>query len=106
MEKALRKHLPGGEFRDVTPQRSKAMGAIKGQNNKTTERRLRLALVRSGISGWRINPRGIKGRPDFIFPECKVVIFVDGCFWHGCAAPDKDIVGTFGGSALEPISAT
>jgi len=23
-------------------------------------------------------------RPDFVFPELKVAVFVDGCFWHGC----------------------
>ena len=23
-------------------------------------------------------------RPDFVFPESRTVIFVDGCFWHGC----------------------
>src|SRR5262245_20376957 len=85
MEKALRKHLPGGEFQDVSPQRSRAMGAIKGRGNKTTERRLRLALVRNGISGWKVNPSGIKGKPDFVFHEYKVVVFVEGCFWHGCA---------------------
>ena len=24
------------------------------------------------------------GQPDLIFTRKKVVIFVDGCFWHGC----------------------
>ena len=24
------------------------------------------------------------GRPDFMFRKERVVIFVDGCFWHGC----------------------
>jgi DNA mismatch endonuclease (patch repair protein) len=23
-------------------------------------------------------------RPDFVFPACRVAIFIDGCFWHGC----------------------
>jgi DNA mismatch endonuclease (patch repair protein) len=23
-------------------------------------------------------------RPDFVFPELKISVFVDGCFWHGC----------------------
>ena len=23
------------------------------------------------------------GKPDFVFPKQKIVIFVDGCFWHG-----------------------
>jgi DNA mismatch endonuclease (patch repair protein) len=24
------------------------------------------------------------GRPDFIFRKYRLVVFVDGCFWHGC----------------------
>lgn len=27
---------------------------------------------------------GLIGRPDFVFPKQKVVVFVDGCFWHAC----------------------
>jgi len=23
-------------------------------------------------------------RPDFVFPEPRVAVFIDGCFWHGC----------------------
>ena len=26
----------------------------------------------------------IFGKPDFVFPEVKIAVFVDGCFWHGC----------------------
>src|SRR5690606_34783148 len=48
------------------------------------ERRLRLGLVRAGINGWRVRPKGLLGSPDFLFPEVRVVVFVDGCFWHGC----------------------
>ena len=25
-----------------------------------------------------------KVRPDFVFRELRVAVFVDGCFWHGC----------------------
>jgi DNA mismatch endonuclease (patch repair protein) len=24
------------------------------------------------------------GNPDFAFQKLKLVVFVDGCFWHGC----------------------
>ena len=27
---------------------------------------------------------GVMVRPDFVFRERKVAVFVDGCFWHGC----------------------
>ena len=84
MEKFLRQHLPGGKFKNVSVGRSKAMGAVRGRGNKTTELQLRLALVRAGIKGWRMHPSGVQGKPDVYFPRSKVAIFADGCFWHGC----------------------
>ena len=38
----------------------------------------------NSISGWRRH-LSHPGKPDFCFPKEKVVVFVDGCFWHGCA---------------------
>lgn len=84
MEKILRKKLPGGEFGEVSSQRSQMMSAVKGHGNKTTEMRLRIALVRARIGGWKIRPKGLLGNPDFFFPAGKLIVFVDGCFWHGC----------------------
>lgn len=68
----------------VDPIRSKIMAAIKGRNNKSTELRLRMILVSLGISGWKMQKQGMPGRPDFYFESRKLIIFVDGCFWHGC----------------------
>jgi len=84
MEKSLRKTLKGGQFRNVPPLRSKTMKAIKGKGNLTTERKFRMLLVRAAIRGWQLHPQGLHGRPDIFFPQNKVAIFIDGCFWHGC----------------------
>src|SRR6266478_771289 len=84
MERLLRKKLLGGAFLNVSESRSKAMAAIKSRGNLTTERRFRSALVRAGIRGWTIQPRGLVGSPDFCFPAEKLIVFVDGRFWHGC----------------------
>ena len=84
MEKILRDTLKGGRFSAVTPVNSRRMSAVKSTGNKTTERRLRLALARARINGWTIHPVGLVGRPDFYFHEKRLAIFVDGCFWHGC----------------------
>lgn len=84
MEKALKQHLPGGVFGDVAPGHSRRQSAVRGCGNKSTETRLRFALVRAGTRDWRMNPIGIPGKPDFFFPLSKVAVFVDGCFWHGC----------------------
>jgi DNA mismatch endonuclease (patch repair protein) len=38
---------------------------------------------RAGIAGWRRH-QSLPGRPDFTFKAERLVVFVDGCFWHGC----------------------
>ncbi len=64
--------------------RSATMSRIRGRGNRSTERALRLALVRASLSGWRLHPSDIAGRPDFWFAAAKLAVFVDGCFWHCC----------------------
>lgn len=85
MERRLRDLLPTEGFGNVSKARSRTMSAIKGRGNKTTEQRLRFALVRAGIVGWTLHDRGLPGCPDFVFEQRKLAVFVDGCFWHGCA---------------------
>jgi DNA mismatch endonuclease, patch repair protein len=64
--------------------RSQIMAANRSKNTHSTERRLRSALASAHISGWRLNAKDLPGKPDFVFDNEKVAIFVDGCFWHGC----------------------
>ena len=69
----------------VSPEiRSKVMARVRSQRNLSTEWRLRGSLVRAGIRGWKLNPRDVPGRPDFVFWKKRVALFVDGCYWHGC----------------------
>jgi len=83
MERHLREKLKGGAFKNVPASRSAAMSKVRGKGNRTTEVRLRYALVKASISGWCLHP-ALPGRPDFFFFTHKVAVFVDGCFWHGC----------------------
>jgi len=64
--------------------RSEIMSSVHSKGNLTTEWRMRSRLIRVGISGWRLHPTKIFGRPDFAFEKERVAVFVDGCFWHGC----------------------
>ena len=64
--------------------RSAIMRAVRSRGNKVTEVAFTRLLRQHKISGWRRH-LGIAGTPDFVFPKHKVVIFVDGCFWHGCS---------------------
>ena len=64
--------------------RSEIMSRVRGRGNKATELALVALLRRYGITGWRRHVN-IFGSPDFVFTKCRVAVFVDGCFWHGCA---------------------
>lgn len=59
------------------------MSRIRSAGNETTELRLVRLLRQTHLNGWRRNYR-IFGKPDFVWPQERVVLFVDGCFWHGC----------------------
>ena len=62
--------------------------------NTLPELRLRAALRRRGLRGYRLHWRGAIGRPDIAFPGRRVAIFVDGAFWHG--HPDYFVFGKSG----------
>lgn len=81
--------------------RSIVMAGIRGRGNLGTEIRFMQLLRRCHISGWRRHQRinlsrdrrgegGAAARrsrivhPDFMFRKSKILIFIDGCFWHGC----------------------
>ena len=66
--------------------RSWIMAQVKSTGNKSTEQNLLAILREQGITGWR-RKYPLYGKPDFTFPKARVVVFVDGCFWHG--HPDK-----------------
>lgn len=62
--------------------RSEQMARIRGRDTQP-ERRLRSLLWARGFR-YRLHARRLPGRPDLVFPARKTVVFVDGCFWHGC----------------------
>lgn len=62
--------------------RSQVMRAVRSKGNKSTEIALIKIFKNRKISGWRRNFNLI-GKPDFVFPKKKIVVFVDGCYWHG-----------------------
>ncbi|MBI5386116.1 MAG: very short patch repair endonuclease [Verrucomicrobia bacterium] len=63
--------------------RSQIMSRVRGHGNERTELALVSLLRRNRLSGWRRN-QPVFGKPDFIFRQQRLVVFVDGCFWHGC----------------------
>lgn len=63
-------------------QRSEIMKAVKSKGNKSTEVKLIEIFKSHHITGWRRNSNLI-GHPDFVFPQKRIALFSDGCFWHG-----------------------
>jgi len=64
------------------------MAAVKSRGNRSTEARMVRLLRESTLSGWRRH-LPLPGTPDFCWPKQKLAVFVDGCFWHGCAHCNK-----------------
>jgi DNA mismatch endonuclease, patch repair protein len=63
-------------------QRSANMAAIRGKNTKP-EMTVRRFLHRRGLR-YRLHDKTLPGKPDLVFSGRRVVVFVHGCFWHGC----------------------
>ncbi len=57
------------------------MSQIKGKKTKI-ERKLASLLRKNGIR-YRGHPK-LYGTPDFRLVGHRAVLFLDGCFWHGC----------------------
>ena len=62
-------------------QRSRCMAAIKGKDTKP-EMIVRKYLFSRGLR-FRVQVRKLPSNPDIVLPKYKIVIFVNGCFWHG-----------------------
>lgn len=61
--------------------RSANMRRVKGRDTKP-EVRVRRLLHRLGYR-FRLHRRDLPGTPDLYLPKHRLVIFVNGCFWHG-----------------------
>lgn len=61
--------------------RSRMMSGIRGKNTKP-ELVIRKGLHRQGFR-FRLHVSTLAGKPDIVLPKYGVVVFVNGCFWHG-----------------------
>ncbi len=65
-------------------QRSYNMSQIRAKNTKP-EIKFRKLLSDRGIKNYKTNYSSLLGKPDMIFIKNRVVVFIDGCFWHKCS---------------------
>lgn len=67
----------------LTPaQRKYNMSQIKGKDT-APEIVIRRLLYSNGIRGYRIH-YPLPGKPDIVFIRKRLIVFIDGCFWHKC----------------------
>lgn len=62
-------------------QRHQCMSNVKSKNTKP-EILVRQFLFSHGYR-YRLNYNKLPGKPDIVLPKYKIVIFINGCFWHG-----------------------
>ena len=66
----------------MTPQqRHYCMSRIRSKDT-TPEKRVRQWLWQHGYR-YRLNVKGVPGKPDIVMRKYRTAIFVNGCFWHG-----------------------
>jgi DNA mismatch endonuclease (patch repair protein) len=86
---------------NLTPDhRRKTMQAVKGRDT-SLERVVGSALHRLGLR-YRRCVAALPGKPDFVFAGARVVVFVDGSWWHGWRFPQwKDRIGEYWRQKIE-----
>jgi DNA mismatch endonuclease (patch repair protein) len=74
-------------FAPTSARASKTAQAIRRTDTKA-EVALRRALWALGLR-YRKHADGICGKPDIVFGKARVLVFVDGDFWHGRDWPER-----------------
>ncbi len=80
--------LPAAPPTDITRARMKA----QKRSNTAPENSVRDMLEELGFefeSDARPMPQ-LRRTADVVFPEARVAVFIDGCFWHGCPIHSRD----------------
>ena len=69
----------------LAPPAAKKNRAMQGNRRRDTlpELALRRAVWARGAR-FRVDDKALPGRPDLSHRSRRVVVFVDGCFWHKC----------------------
>lgn len=85
--KRLPRVLPRAHRGDImsSEKRSALMSRIRGRDTGP-ERMVAAALIEQGLR-FEVHARDLPGRPDFLFRDAGLALFIDGDFWHGWRFP-------------------
>lgn len=67
--------------------RSQLMQKIRSVDTKP-EKVVRSLLFKLGYR-FRLHSKELPGKPDIALSKYKTVVFIHGCFWHGCTKCDR-----------------
>lgn len=67
--------------------KGRQMAAVRTQHT-APEVAVRKAMHARGLR-FRLHRRDLPGRPDIVLAKHRTVVFVHGCFWHGCTVCDR-----------------
>jgi DNA mismatch endonuclease (patch repair protein) len=81
--------MPSNPFSDKDFAKSRQMARVRSKNTEP-EIAVRQALHARGYR-FRLHRKDLPGRPDIVLPRHRLVIFVHGCFWHGCIRCDRGL---------------
>jgi DNA mismatch endonuclease (patch repair protein) len=73
----------------ATAAKRRQMARVKTQDT-APEIAVRRAAHALGLR-FRLHRRDLPGRPDIVFPRRRAIVFVHGCYWHGCVMCDRGI---------------
>ena len=62
--------------------RSEIMSKVRGSN--TTPEKIVCGILEEMGYDFSLQANELPGKPDMFLPDYDTVIFVHGCFWHGC----------------------
>jgi DNA mismatch endonuclease, patch repair protein len=69
--------------------RSQLMQKIRSVDTKP-EKVVRSLLFKLGYR-FRLHSKELPGKPDIALSKYKTVVFIHGCFWHGCTKCDRGL---------------
>ncbi len=63
--------------------RSFIMAQVRSKHTGLEEKFM-VSLKAARLGRFTRHADDLPGKPDVIFKKCKVAVFIDSCFWHGC----------------------
>jgi DNA mismatch endonuclease (patch repair protein) len=82
-----RRRKVSGDRQVLKEIRNQLMARVKSKNT-IPEMAVRRAMHQRGFR-YRLHRKDLPGCPDVVLPRHRTIVFIHGCFWHGCVSCDR-----------------